>query len=113
MFLLYEKVWVIISYYDIPKPAVIIDYQVLSNDRHSYKIQYKDQTQWVRNEYIYSSQSDAEIHWAIMMQEELEIVKNNLDIFGSVDACYQANKKAKKLLKKYIENHPDLLLKTI
>jgi hypothetical protein len=99
-------VWAQINVFDIPKKSILIDdthkeYYIVRYTHRIYNIDKKD---------IYFNKHDAELIWAICMQESYNHTLEFPDVYLT-DDYERANDIATKLLSKYAENQPHLLVK--
>jgi len=109
-----DTVWAIIHFADNPKEVIINDiYMRDSNTIYeipTYIVQYKNRTFDIINQDVYPTQMDAEIYWALLIKQDYEYTKKNRDLFATDDYDL-ANAKADKIIQKYADQAPHLLLK--
>lgn len=94
--------------FDSPKKTKILN--VSTHNNISYLVQYRNREFEVRNENVYPTQIDAEIYWSILIKQEYEQTLLINDFFLT-DEFEIAHLKALKLLNKYSNESPDILLK--
>ena len=114
MYQINSKVWAIINKFDSPKEVTIEDVFYSAgntvNTVVNYNVKYKNRLFEVSNVDIYPTQIDADIYWSTFVMEDYQQTLNYPDLF-STDEYEIANCKAEKIIKKYAESHPHLILK--
>lgn len=112
MYQLDENVWVILNMFDIPKECTVVEIHHRDDDGtlKGYTVQYKHRFFKVYNEDVYPTQIDAEIFWAIIIQQEHYQALNHTKLFLT-DDYERAFNLASKILSKYAEECPHILLK--
>lgn len=114
MYQIGETVWAIINMFDIPKKVKIKGIEYGDNASSivtiKYRVQYKMKEFIIMNEDIYPTQIDAEIYWAICIQQYYRHTLEIPDLYIT-DDFIRANNKAKRLIHEYAEKSPDKLLK--
>ena len=114
MYQIGEEVWAIIHHTDTPKRVIIKDIFLQDPDTQYaipiYVVTYKNREFNVVNQDVYPTQIDAEIYWALSIKQYIEYTLKNQDLFAT-DEYEIANKKADKIVQKYANQAPHLLLK--
>jgi len=109
MYQIDSKMWSIIYKFDTPKLVTIKDIITTKNSL-KYKVEYKNRLFEILNMDMYPSKIDADIFWAITMQEEFKYTQKHPTLFMT-DEFEIAVRKADKIILYYAENNPDILLK--
>lgn len=109
-----ETVWAVIYSFDTPKKCVVVD-TISKHEKSNYGVfkyivKYKHKEYTVKNVDVYPTQIDAEIFWAIFIQQQYYVTLQHPDIFLT-DDFERADRLATQLLSKYAETSPHLLLK--
>lgn len=114
MFQIGDTAWAIINHFDRPKKVEIINvYAAINNSSgiiKEYGVQYKQREFTVRNVDIYPTQIDADIYWAICIQQDYDQTLQHPD-FYLTDDYERANLIATKILSEYADTVPHILLK--
>jgi len=114
MYQINSKVWGIINVFDSPKEVIIEDIFYsdgnTTNTVINYNVKYKNRLFEISNVDIYPTQIDAEIYWAVFIMDDYQQTLKYPDLFLT-DEFEIANYKAEKIIKKYAQSYPHLLLK--
>lgn len=109
-----ETVWAILYPFDPPKKCIIVEAMTLfvkkNGGKVRYIVQYKHKKFQVKNVDVYPNQMDAEIYWAVCIQEDYHNTLKYPDMFLT-DDYERADRIATEILSKYAEKVPHLLLK--
>lgn len=113
MYKVNDEVWAIIYPFDTPKKCVVADVNITGGSFkyvEEYIVKYNYKLFKVRNVDVYPTKIDADIYWAVCIQEDYANTLKHKDIFLT-DDYERANMIATKLLSEYADKIPHILIK--